>query len=101
MKNSAIATARSHGHSLSSAQHRLSQQISRLVPLDGAETEPDFPFEEGVHDTIDPDMRHRLISAAAFDLYAKRGYVDGHDQEDWYAAEALVDHQMVPRASQE
>ena len=59
------------------------------------ETEEDIadtPFEEGAHDRLDPDLRHRMISEAAYHLYAQRGYVDGYDLDDWLQAEAAVDH---------
>ena len=78
--------------------------VLRQVPTDaapepapnlGAVAEPDQPFEEGVHDAIDPDLRHRLISEAAYDLYTQRGYVDGFDVEDWLSAEAQVDHLLL------
>lgn len=65
------------------------------LPSPGAVSEPDQPFEEGVHDSIDPDLRHRLISEAAFDLYARRGFADGFDVEDWLSAEARVDHLLL------
>jgi len=50
------------------------------------------PFEEGAHDTLDADLRHRMISEAAYQLYAQRGYADGYDLDDWLQAETLVDH---------
>ena len=61
----------------------------------GTVSEPDQPFEEGVHDMIDPDLRHRLISEAAFELYTRRGFADGYDVEDWLSAEAQVDHLLL------
>jgi hypothetical protein len=30
------------------------------------------------------------IAAKAYELYEKRGYVHGHDWEDWFEAERLV-----------
>ena len=30
------------------------------------------------------------ISRIAYELYAQRGYEDGHDLEDWLKAEAIV-----------
>ena len=42
-----------------------------------------MPFEEGAHDALDPDLRHRLISEAAYYLYVERGYADGYDLDDW------------------
>lgn len=53
---------------------------------------PDMPFEEGAHDALDPDLRHRMISEAAYHLYAERGYEDGYDVEDWLQAEAQIEH---------
>jgi hypothetical protein len=53
---------------------------------------PDMPFEEGAHDAIDPDLRHRMISEAAYYLYVQRGYEDGYDLDDWLQAETQIDH---------
>jgi hypothetical protein len=58
----------------------------------------DQPFEGGAHDVVDPELRHRMISEAAYALYAQRGYVDGYDVDDWLAAEAEVDHVLIGRA---
>ena len=54
-----------------------------------------MPFEEGAHDALDPDLRHRIISEAAYYLYARRGYEDGYDQDDWLQAEAQIDHVVM------
>jgi hypothetical protein len=65
------------------------------------EVEPDVmraadqPFEEGAHDMIDADLRHRMISEAAYRHYAERGYEDGYDLDDWLQAEAEVDHLLI------
>jgi len=56
------------------------------------------PFEEGARDALDPDLRHRLISEAAYALYTARGYADGFDVDDWLTAEAEVDHLLLGRA---
>jgi len=71
-----------------------------IAPEPEAERMPDRPFEEGAHDAIGSDLRHRLISAAAFRRYVERGYVDGFDVEDWLQAEAEIDHELIgaPRA---
>lgn len=57
----------------------------------------DQPFAEGVRDELDPDLRHRLISEAAFHRQVERGYDEGYDREDWLDAEAAVDHVLVPK----
>ena len=60
---------------------------------------PDMPFQEGAHDALDPDLRHRLISEAAYFLYAQRGFSDGYDQDDWLQAETQIDHAILNPAS--
>ena len=56
---------------------------------------PDMPFQEGARDALDPDLRHRLISEAAYFLYAQRGFSDGYDQDDWLQAETQIDHVIL------
>ena len=34
--------------------------------------------------------RKEGVAKKAFELFVKRGYVPGHDQEDWFEAEKLV-----------
>ena len=71
----------------------------RSVPVPESEVEvdaaPDQPFEEGVRDAIGADLRHRMISEAAYYRYAERGYADGYDVDDWTAAEAEIDHLLL------
>jgi hypothetical protein len=57
-----------------------------------ADLPPDERFPDGVIDAIDPDLRYRMISEAAYRRYAERGYEDGYDQDDWLQAEEDVDH---------
>ena len=59
------------------------------------ELEPDQPFAEGALDGIDPDLRHRMISEAAYRYYSERGYADGYDMDDWLQAEAAIDHLLL------
>ena len=40
--------------------------------------------------TMTTGMREELVAKRAYERYAARGYVDGHDVEDWLAAEAEV-----------
>ena len=53
------------------------------------------PFVEGAQDSIDVDLRHRMISEEAYRLYAARGYIDGYDVDDWLQAEASIDHLLT------
>ena len=64
---------------------------------EGDDAEPDRPFEEGAHDDVDPDLRHRMVSEAAYARYAERGYTDGYELDDWLAAEEAVDHLLLNR----
>ncbi len=82
------------------ARHRLPSHPATLRPGDGRD-DSEHPFEEGAHDAIGADLRQRLISNAAFELYAQRGFVDGHDVEDWLSAEARIDHlQLGPKPTE-
>ena len=46
-------------------------------------------------DGLSADLRHRMISEAAYHLYTQRGYREGYDLDDWLEAEAQVDHVLV------
>ncbi|MGP0053929.1 MAG: DUF2934 domain-containing protein [Steroidobacteraceae bacterium] len=41
--------------------------------------------------SIDPDVRRRLVAAEAYFRAERRGFAAGHELEDWLAAEAAVD----------
>ncbi|HEX8011084.1 MAG TPA: DUF2934 domain-containing protein [Casimicrobiaceae bacterium] len=77
--------------------HKVATVHPRSTPIIASENErdPDQPFVEGAQDAIDPDLRHRMISEAAYRRYADRGYVDGYDIDDWLQAEAEVDHLLL------
>jgi hypothetical protein len=38
----------------------------------------------------DPDVRRQLIAMEAYYLAERRGFVAGHEDEDWIAAEAVI-----------
>ncbi|MBL8344639.1 MAG: DUF2934 domain-containing protein [Rubrivivax sp.] len=40
------------------------------------------------------EKREALIRIAAYSFYERRGYVSGHELEDWLQAEMEVDRQM-------
>ncbi len=40
---------------------------------------------------INPEERRRMIGEAAYSRYVRRGYMPGHDLDDWLAAEAEFD----------
>ncbi len=53
---------------------------------------PDQPFAEGMSDVLDDDLRHRLVSEAAFHHQAERGYNSDYEDDDWRDAESEVAH---------
>jgi hypothetical protein len=74
-------------------QHPHSVPI--LSPEALGEALPDQPFAENVVSGVDPEVRYRMISEAAYRRYSERGYVDGYDLEDWLDAEIEVDHLLL------
>lgn len=72
------------------AKSKRPRRSAGTVP--STEDMPDMPFEEGRRDALDPDLRHRMISEAAYYVYAQRGYQDGYDVDDWLQAETQIDH---------
>jgi len=61
------------------------------APESTAEGQPKPQYSEGAQEEMDHDLRHRMISEAAYQLYVQRGYVDGFELDDWLEAEAMVD----------
>ena len=64
-----------------------------------AVADPDTEASAGddASDEIGDELRHRMISEAAYHLYAGRGYVDGLELDDWLQAEAEVDRMLSGR----
>jgi hypothetical protein len=77
----------------------------RSVPIENVElaggNDAEQPFAEGARDAIDPDLRHRLISEAAYTLYQERGFADGYELDDWLQAEATIEHVLVDPRNRE
>jgi len=68
-----------------------------IMDVEAPEVTSEQPFAEGAQDAIDADLRHRMISEAAYRRYAERGYADGYDLDDWLQSEAEVDHLLLKR----
>lgn len=47
------------------------------------------------HELIEGPSRDDLIRRRAFDLYQRNGCVDGHALDDWLAAEAELDREVL------
>jgi hypothetical protein len=71
---------------------RHPHSVATIAPQGEIERLPDQPFVEGSKDELDPVLRHRMISEAAFHRQAERGYDEGYERDDWLDAEADIDH---------
>ncbi len=61
------------------------------APFDGiAAIAPEAPDVKTTSVDDDPEVRRRLIAMEAYYLAERRGFVAGHEEEDWIAAEAVV-----------
>jgi len=69
--------------------------VATISPQIEVEELPDQPFAEGLQNELDPDLRHRLISEAAFSRQAERGYDESYERDDWLDAQAEVDHVVI------
>lgn len=70
------------------------------VPIVDIDADFDPPFATGVHDVLDADLRHRIVSEAAFHRLADRGYDEAGEIDDWLEAEAEVEHSLASRPSE-
>jgi hypothetical protein len=66
-------------------------------PGSDAGEDQDTPIDEDARGEIGDELRHRMISEAAYRLYAERGYVDGLELDDWLQAENEVDRRLGGR----
>jgi Protein of unknown function (DUF2934) len=48
-----------------------------------------------VPESVDPEVRRRLVAAEAYFLAERRGFAAGGELEDWVAAEAVVDSRLL------
>jgi len=54
----------------------------------------DLPGAADAPDAIEPEVRYRMVSEAAYHRYLDRGCADGFDTDDWLAAEADVEREL-------
>lgn len=66
-----------------------------IVDIDDADL--DQPFADDARDAFDADLRHRIVSEAAFHRLADRGYDESGQIEDWLEAEGDLDHMLAGR----
>ncbi|MDP9084582.1 MAG: DUF2934 domain-containing protein [Pseudomonadota bacterium] len=48
----------------------------------------------GAAPVMDAEVRRRLVAAEAYYLAERRGFAQGHEHDDWAAAEAVVDSRL-------
>ncbi len=80
--------------SSSSPPHMDALDASIDGPDDQTLEDLDVSLDEDTKGEIGAELRHRMISEAAYQLYAERGYVDGLELDDWLQAEAEVDRRL-------
>ena len=73
----------------------------RTIPESEGKPESEAVFSEDARAEMDDDLRHRIISEAAYNLYAQRGYVDGFEVDDWLQAESEVGRILGARSTNE
>ncbi len=82
----------------------LKKRIRSPIPMATALSDPveeaERPFQTGAADVLDADLRHRMISEAAYYLYRQRGCAEGYELDDWLQAEAQIDR-TSPEQSRE
>ena len=44
---------------------------------------------------VGPELRHEMITTAAYYIAEHRGFAPGHEHDDWYRAEVAVDEQLA------
>jgi hypothetical protein len=57
------------------------------------------PKATALYASIDPDVRRQLVAAEAYFLAERRGFAEGHELEDWVAAEAAIDARLHTQAA--
>lgn len=53
--------------------------------------------EIAASERVSPETRQLMIQEAAYYRYVQRGYAQGHDVEDWLAAESKFERARLPR----
>jgi hypothetical protein len=50
---------------------------------------------------VDPELRQKMIATAAYYIAEQRGFAPGHEEDDWYRAQAAVDRQLSRMLAQD
>jgi Protein of unknown function (DUF2934) len=79
----------------STPQHSATSKARKTTAADGAAAASAASVRK-----LDPAQREALIRLAAYSFYERRGFVGGHELEDWLQAEMEVDRQAVAPPTQ-
>lgn len=77
---------------------QASRRAPRHPPQPPAGTDDAAPLElpaPDEHELIEGPSREDLIRRRAYDLYQRNGCVDGHALDDWLAAEAALEREVL------
>lgn len=53
-----------------------------------------FDAVSSAADVADPAMRRKLVASEAYFIAERRGFLPGHELDDWVAAEAVVESRL-------
>jgi hypothetical protein len=69
---------------------------AKPAPAKAAAAKPDIlPEQTAAKRALDPQVRLRMIAEAAYYIAEKRGFIHGHHDADWAAAEQQVDRMLA------
>ena len=68
-------------------------RVEKLNKNKNSEKATQTKFE--IRKPADPNIFTRLVERKAYDLYEKRGCQNGHDWDDWFEAEKIVETEMI------
>lgn len=77
------------------ATQRSPQSVRGGAANASAAGAPDAPATEATAWRDDPQTREALIRLAAYSFYERRGFIDGHELEDWLQAEMEIDRRAA------
>jgi hypothetical protein len=90
-----MSTTPSRTHPPRDAPHATPAPVATATDT---ESPRELPAPEE-HELIEGPSREDLIRRRAYDLYERNGGVDGHALDDWLAAEAELDREVMEGAS--
>ena len=71
----------------------VAKPVAKAEPIAAAKPAPAAPAKPAAKTAkqVDPQVRLRMIAEAAYYIAEKRGFIHGHHDADWAAAEKQID----------